>query len=53
MIIEPWGTVIAQAPDRVGIIRAELDLERVAAARRQIPVLANRRPETYLAGPRG
>jgi predicted amidohydrolase len=47
MVIDPWGTVIAQAPDTVGIVRAELDLERVAALRRQIPVLANRRPDVY------
>lgn len=47
MVIDPWGTVIAQAPDRVGIIRAEIDAERVAAVRRQIPALANRRPEAY------
>lgn len=43
MVVDPWGTVIAQAPDQVGIIRATLDLDRVAAVRRQIPVLANRR----------
>jgi Predicted amidohydrolase len=47
MVIDPWGTVIAQAPDTVGIIRAELDLERVEALRRQIPVLVNRRPDAY------
>ncbi len=47
MVIDPWGTVIAQAPDGVGIIRVDLDLERVAAIRRQIPSLANRRPDTY------
>jgi len=47
MVIDPWGTVIAQAPDRVGIIRADVDLDRVSAVRRQIPVLANRRPEAY------
>jgi deaminated glutathione amidase len=47
MIIDPWGTVVAQAPDGVGIIRADVDTERVAAVRRQIPSLANRRPETY------
>ena len=47
MVVDPWGTVIAQAPDRVGIISAELDTERVASVRRQIPVLANRRPEAY------
>ena len=44
MVIDPWGTVIAQAPDTVGIIRAEIDLDRVEAVRRQIPVLANHRP---------
>jgi predicted amidohydrolase len=47
MIVDPWGTVIAQAPDAVGIIRADIETDRVAAVRRQIPVLANRRPEAY------
>ena len=47
MVIDPWGAVIAQAPDAVGIIRAELDLDRVRALRSQIPVLANRRPGAY------
>ena len=47
MIVDPWGTVVAQAPDRVAIVRAELDTGRVASIRRQIPVLANRRPATY------
>jgi deaminated glutathione amidase len=45
MIVDPWGTVVAQAPDRVAIVRAEIDLDRVRSIRRQIPVLANRRPE--------
>ena len=47
MIVDPWGTVLAQAPDAVAIVRAELDLDRVNAVRRQIPVLANRWPEVY------
>ena len=47
VVIDPWGTVVAQAPDVVGIVRAELDLERVASIRRQIPVLVNGRPEAY------
>ena len=47
MVIDPWGTVVAQAPDAVSIVRAELDIDRVAAVRRQIPSLANRRPDTY------
>ncbi|MGH2465943.1 MAG: carbon-nitrogen hydrolase family protein [Candidatus Limnocylindrales bacterium] len=44
MIVDPWGTVIAKAADEVAIVHAELDLQRVASIRRQIPVLANRRP---------
>ena len=45
MIVDPWGIVVAQASDRVGIVTAELDLARVRSIRRQIPVLANRRPD--------
>ena len=46
MIVDPWGTVVAQAPDRVGIVAGELDLGRVRSIRRQIPALANRRPDS-------
>jgi deaminated glutathione amidase len=49
MVIDPWGTIVAQAPDTVAIVRADLDLDRVEAVRRQIPALANRRPDTYTA----
>jgi predicted amidohydrolase len=37
MIVDPWGTVIAQAPDGPGIVVADLDLERVMQIRRQLP----------------
>jgi predicted amidohydrolase len=47
MIVDPWGTVIAQAADTVGVIVADIDTDRVAAIRRQIPALANRRPASY------
>ncbi len=47
MIIDPWGTVIAQAPDTVGFVTTEIDTDRVAAVRRQIPALRHRRPEAY------
>jgi predicted amidohydrolase len=50
MVIDPWGTVVAQAADGVGIVHAVVDTERVAATRRQIPSLANRRPEAYRVG---
>jgi deaminated glutathione amidase len=47
MIIDPWGVVLAQAPDAEGFILAELDLERQQQVRRRLPALANRRPEAY------
>jgi predicted amidohydrolase len=50
MVIDPWGTVVAQAPDREYVRRAEIDTDRVADVRRQIPSLANRRPGTYRLG---
>lgn len=43
MIIDPWGTVLAQAPDTVGIITADLDIERLDRIREELPSLANRR----------
>ncbi|MFI5936974.1 carbon-nitrogen hydrolase family protein [Actinoplanes sp. NPDC051494] len=43
MIIDPWGTVLAQAPDTVGIVTADLDLSRLEDIRRILPSLANRR----------
>ena len=45
MVVDPWGRVVAEAGGEEGIVRAELDLDAVGAARRQIPALANRRPE--------
>ncbi|HEY2794801.1 MAG TPA: carbon-nitrogen hydrolase family protein [Micromonosporaceae bacterium] len=43
MIIDPWGTVVAQAPDEVGIVFADISPERVTTIRTQVPSLANRR----------
>jgi deaminated glutathione amidase len=37
MVVDPWGTVIAQAPDGPGVVVADLALERVVAVRRQLP----------------
>src|ERR671918_1378267 len=47
MIVDPWGVVLAQAPDREDVIVADLDLERQASIRESLPSLANRRPEAY------
>ncbi len=45
MVVDPWGRVVAQAGDGEAIVRAELDLDQVATVRRQIPALANVRPD--------
>jgi predicted amidohydrolase len=47
MIVDPWGVVLAQAPDGVGVIVADLDLARLAAVRASLPSLANRRAGVY------
>jgi len=43
MIVDPWGQILAQVPDGVGIAVAEIDLERVARVRAAIPVQAHAR----------
>jgi predicted amidohydrolase len=50
MIVDPWGLILAQAPDREGHVLAELDLERQLEIRAQLPSLANRRPAAYRWG---
>jgi predicted amidohydrolase len=47
MIVDPWGLVLATAPDEQTVAVAELDLERQDDIRRRLPSLANRRPEVY------
>ncbi len=46
LIIDPWGVVLADGGEDVGIVAAELDRETVAAARRRIPALDHDRPFT-------
>jgi predicted amidohydrolase len=47
MIVDPWGVVLAQAPDGETHITADLDLARQREIRERLPALANRRPEAY------
>jgi predicted amidohydrolase len=47
MIVDPWGLVLAAAPDREMVITADLDLEQQDEIRRRLPSLANRRPSAY------
>jgi predicted amidohydrolase len=43
VIIDPWGTVVAECGDGEGICLAEIDGERGASIRGQIPMAGNRR----------
>ena len=47
MIVDPWGTVIAQASDGEGVICATCDHELLDRVRAQVPSLAHRKPEAY------
>jgi predicted amidohydrolase len=50
MIVDPWGIVLACAPDTETAIVAELDPARLHDVRRRLPALAHRRPEVYADG---
>ena len=43
LIADPWGCVVAQCSDGEGVAIAEIDRERVASVRSELPSLANRR----------
>ncbi|MBX3171756.1 MAG: carbon-nitrogen hydrolase family protein [Candidatus Eremiobacteraeota bacterium] len=47
MIIDPWGTVLAQAGDGESLILADLDFARQAEVRSRLPSLQHRRPDLY------
>jgi predicted amidohydrolase len=47
MIVDPWGTVVAQAPAGDAVVVAEVDLGRAAQVRSVLPSLAARRPVAY------
>jgi deaminated glutathione amidase len=47
MVVDPWGLVLAQAPDEDGVITAELERGRLEEIRRILPSLANRQPVAY------
>jgi predicted amidohydrolase len=47
MIIDPWGTVLAQAPEGDGVIVADLDLAAQARIRERLPALLHIRRDLY------
>jgi predicted amidohydrolase len=47
LIADPWGTVVAQAPDVQTVVMAELDRAWLREIRTKLPSLANRQPDAY------
>jgi len=47
LIADPWGIVLAQAPDEETVIAAELDRARLREIRAKLPSLANRQSGAY------
>jgi deaminated glutathione amidase len=47
MIVDPWGVVLAQAPDTECFSSADLDFSNQDATRESLPSLRHRRPEAY------
>ncbi len=48
MIVDPWGVVLATAPDEECFVAADLDLAAQERVREAVPALANRRPDAYV-----
>jgi len=46
-IVDPWGLVLATAPDEECFVAADLDLGAQQRIRESLPSLANRRPQAY------
>ncbi|HEX5465120.1 MAG TPA: carbon-nitrogen hydrolase family protein [Candidatus Limnocylindrales bacterium] len=47
MIADPWGTVLACAPDEIGFVMADIDPRRLGRLRAGFPALASRRDDVY------
>jgi predicted amidohydrolase len=47
MIVDPWGVIVATAPDTECCITAEIDLDYIDVVKHRYPLMEQRRPELY------
>ncbi len=46
-VVDPWGHVLVEGGDRVGLLVAQADLREIRKARRYLTVFEDRRPTAY------
>ncbi|MFT4412369.1 carbon-nitrogen family hydrolase [Fredinandcohnia humi] len=47
MVIDPWGSIVAEAGTESEILISEIELGKVQEVRKQIPIFQDRRPSFY------
>lgn len=47
MVVDPWGAIVAQCSDGIGMAVAQIDLNFRHSVRQKLPVWTDRRPELY------
>uniref|UniRef100_A0A670ZHM6 Nitrilase 1 n=1 Tax=Pseudonaja textilis TaxID=8673 RepID=A0A670ZHM6_PSETE len=47
MVVDPWGSIVAQCREGPGLCFAEIDLPYLHRLRQEMPVFAHRRPRFY------
>lgn len=47
MVIDPWGSVVASAGEKEGVMLAEINLEEVINLRKEFPILQDRNMDAY------
>jgi deaminated glutathione amidase len=47
LAVDPWGTFLVDAPNKEGVVVADLDFDYLKKIRTEVPSLANRRPAAY------
>ena len=47
MVVNPWGLVVAQAPDGVAMVTAEIDLHTLQQTRTSFPALDHVREDIF------
>jgi predicted amidohydrolase len=47
MVVDPWGTIVAQAREGISTVAADLDMDYLRSVRERMPVLRHRRADLF------